>query len=367
MRKFYKIVLFNGIMIVVLFNINIFAGYIESIDTTDIHGFPHDSSFLVDFQWNIMGLKGPYFTYSPNGWFFNAFFNDINLAPDLNDSNVMKLSGRGHPISPKEFVSCVIRKADSTFEKINIINKLSDGRYVFQFGHNTFPNNRILANSNYDRRVLYRPNNLRITPVDTSFAVFNFQVGTIFNWEPPLDNDNHLLGYILCVTRTSIIDTTRPIYPSQCCSTHLLTNTNVFLPTNSPVPPDTSCFYNPNWGPQYFNVAAVYQEGVSDLSWPWGYFVPPVSTIEIKNNKTQAINRILVKDNKVFCIWSDNIAGNNASAKLTIYDLKGEQKAIFTMKSNNLVTLGRLSAGIYLIRAELSDRTVLTRPFMYTK
>jgi hypothetical protein len=80
-------------------------------------------------------------------------FDDIKIAY----TNIHGMIGSSEPIV---FTCFVIKKKDSTYSKIQILNKLADNRYVFKYGTNTIPNDSMLINADYDRSVRYKPNNV---------------------------------------------------------------------------------------------------------------------------------------------------------------------------------------------------------------
>jgi hypothetical protein len=60
-----------------------------------------------------------------------------------------------------------------------------------------------------------------------------------------------------------------------------------------------------------------------------------------------------------------------AIARFSVYNVIGQQMANFPQNGENNIYLstawGRVVPGLYLVKAELPDKTVLTRTFMFTR
>jgi hypothetical protein len=334
------------------------SDYVEGIDTTDVNGWARDSLFLINNSGVASGAFPIRGYYCETG--YCTSFDDINLAPNFNDTNVTKTFTFPWKLQISYYDgSFVVRRPDSTFEKIHFLQQLTGVRAVYQFGRNTVPNDRILAKPGYDRKLLYKPNNLSMKAVTSYLPTLGsccdsewIQTGANFSWDPPLDNDNHLLGYIVCIAKGAI-DTSKPIYPSQCYTGSLITSTSS----------DTGFNYNPNMA-QMYNVVAVYQEGLSDLRRGWGQASVTVSILhQIQDRKSFVSNPVNVRGHNLVCCG----LGSVARSTVTIFSCKGVEFAEFKMKSGSIVSLDHLPTGLYILRAELPDKTVLNQTFMFTR
>ena len=128
------------------------ADYVEGVDTTDANGFGLDSAFLMDNYWGITGQYILSYRFQFSTGYFNYSFDDIKMAPDSGYS--MWCSG---------MYPCVVKNnMSNAFSKIQILKQLMNKRYIYEFGTNTTPNNRMLEKANYDRSIRYKPNNFRI-------------------------------------------------------------------------------------------------------------------------------------------------------------------------------------------------------------
>jgi hypothetical protein len=194
---------FSMCFLAFLLTMNISAEYIEGIDTTDENGYGLDSGFkvtnaLISGQ-NIAKYGRPSrYTFGV----FNYSFDEIKIGADS--------AYFAHPssINVEDSFRCFVIKKniDSTYSKIQLISKLVGNRYAYRYGINTIPNNRLLENPDYDHSVKYKPNNFYYVASGPN----------LFSWEPPLQNDNHLLGYILYIQKKGVtIDTAAPINLSQ--------------------------------------------------------------------------------------------------------------------------------------------------------
>ena len=107
-----------------------------------------------------------------------------------------------------------MNRKNNTWSKIQIIGKTEDYRYVYKYGKNTTTDDKLLIDSGYDRSLKYKPNNLyNLAKIGPCGLYWCLQWDTLF-WEPPLQNNNHLTGYILFASKFWLgegIDTTEPI------------------------------------------------------------------------------------------------------------------------------------------------------------
>jgi hypothetical protein len=385
--KLLKMILSSALFLALFWPGHIYAGYIEGIDTTDANGYGLDSAFQVK---NI-SISGKYLAYyycnfyncSSLGNLYNYSFDEIKKAPD---SNLCQIPA--YKIALLNFnYSYVIKKADSSFSKFTILQKNNDGRYVFKFGSNTVPNNRLLEKSDYDRSILYKPNNFRRFSVMFSVLYPGIpntwglgQIATDFYWDAPLPNNNHLLGYALYFPkRAVVIDTSMPIDLAQWDSTPLITATyfrdgGVHMTYDS-ITHVTSVMFDSNLyhpGNDHYNLVAVYQEGRSDFLKGWSVEEVPVRTFKNPPGKKAPVqNSLIVKSGTVVTFQCRFSGDYSTPAALAIFTLKGERLASFNIPQTSTVfwtpSHTKVCKGLYIVKAEFPDHTILTQPFLFTK
>jgi hypothetical protein len=339
-----------------------FGGYVEGIDTTELSGYGLDSAFKVDTGGDVAptskssialyGMVAVTDIWGPSFWgLFGYSFDEINLAPPNGYS-------RDFP-RPASFTCFVIRKNDSTYCKAQIISKLAGNRFVYRFGTNTTPNDRILKMSDYDRSIRYKPNN---------FANHPTMYGDTFSWEPPIPNDNHFLGYIVYLSKQYIgfIDTSTPINLAQWDSIGYYTSTRVCGNCGLPAQVDLT-------SRKYYNLVADYTEGRSDFLKGWTYFQSdalqargtPSSPEDQKHNPLEIINV-----NGQVLISCNSLLPDRGSFTLSIYTVSGQCVAHFGNTASRVVWdphHQHLGPYLYIARSESPDHAVFTQPFMYTR
>ncbi|MBN1307588.1 MAG: fibronectin type III domain-containing protein [Chitinispirillaceae bacterium] len=250
----------------ILFFINsLNAEYVEGIDTTEGR-YGLDSMFFIDngcpkdFNGKILGYY--YFDQDACVGYYNYFFNEIKIAPEIyisslgpNDRHFCQLE-KWRPI----FFGCFVlkNKTENNYSKVKILEQLSDGRFIYRYGTNTTKNERVLVKQDFDQSVRYKVNNLH-NYADYSVRIddYNWCIDTL-SWDPPLPNNNHLLGYILYKSKSTMIDTTRPIDLAQWDSVAFF-DSNVTKVSYPELPRSVD----------YFNMVAVYEEGRSDFLDGW--------------------------------------------------------------------------------------------------
>jgi hypothetical protein len=329
---------------------NSFSGYIEGIDTTDENGYGLDSAFKIGS--GLSGQKLVCYTdheYGPTRNIFKYSFEEIQLAGDsLSLSSIITWQGPFGFSFPNHIYCFVIRK-DSCFSKVQVINRLGS-RYVYKYGTNTTPLNRIMQSSTYDRSVRYKPNNLCYL-----FDVHASHNNNIFAWEPPLSNDNHLQGYIIYVQKENIaIDTTTPINIAQWDSVGF-TDTTTIAFTYYPLG-------------EYYNIVAVYTEGKSDFLKGWSTITRPDKIISVPISiNSKNIPLIFKSLNGIFI----NLNLPQQPSLITIFDVSGKIITNLPNAANGHIlwntSLLRFPVGLYLLRAEFPDRSVITQPFTITR
>lgn len=344
----------------------VFADYIEGIDTTDVNGYGLDSAFkvtngLISGQniviYHMDGSMNGYFNYS---------FDDIKMAADtikyifVNGSTIA-IRGSTQQIQIGNYCFVIKKFKDSTYSKVQILNNLTNNRYVFKYGTNTSQNNRMLEKCPYDSSVRYKPNNF-----NNNYQYYCYYPNgaeylcgrNIASWEPPLPNNNHFLGYRYYMSKPGVnIDTTAPINMAQWDSVFFTTLTTFSGSTSG-----------------YFNLVAVYSEGESDFLQGWQKrtssgadgIISPAAPLD-KFHKNLEIK----KTSDGFFISFQTYQNKSGSASLSIYNVTGTKVAGFSNIKGNKVfwkTIGRnLAEGQYIVKLELPDKRVLGGKLVYSK
>jgi hypothetical protein len=331
------------------FSVNSYSEYIEGIDTTS--GSVLDSAFgitggsIASYRYYNLGQE----TYG----YLHCSYDDINMAPDTIRMNydVLKI----------ENIFVAKNEKTGTYAKVQIVEKLSDSRYVFKYGKNITPNDRMLVPSNYDRSIKYKPNNLynwrknKEAPNPTPDTL---------TWDPPLPNDNHIIGYILYATNSpgTTLDTSKPIDPTQWDSV-------AFYPSDRRKAELNSMRLHGC----YINLVALYEEGKSEFIDGWtmlnillvGVWQQP-STFTTQNKKisiTSVPNGCYIR---IPFFWSPT-----EPLSLSVFNPNGSLCARGSAVANKNVffntTDHAFSKGLYILRAEFPDRSVITQPFTITR
>ena len=329
-----------------------FSEYIEAIDTTDTNGFGIDSAFKIGIVGSNIHLTGHKLAcYSGKGFSstegaFKYNFDEINLAADSVSFSYWIDAGMNFSYPFNNYCFVIEKYRDSTFFKVLIINRLEDNRYVFKFGTNTTPRNRVLVESNYDRTVRYKPNNLFYLFEGNEFGGVNR-----FYWEPPLPNDNHLLGYIIYIQKKGVaIDTNTQINLAQWDSVGF-TDTITISYQNVPQG-------------EYFNIVAVYTEGKADFLKGWSRLVR-FSDIKKHNKYDLSNSSISIKYIGGYLYLALN--QHALPVQFDIFNATGKHIVFFNNKNDIRFRLNisqrDIPPGLYLLRAEFPDRSVITQPF----
>ncbi|NLD94405.1 MAG: hypothetical protein GX639_17250, partial [Fibrobacter sp.] len=187
-------------LLITLLVSSVSAEYIEGTDTTDAKGYCRDSSFSISNRGEIFGTQiAKYFHDGSNGY-FKYCFEEIKMIPAIH--KLTDIEERPFPIN----YCFAVKKKNGTYMKVQILKKLENGRYIYKYGNNSVPADRLLEKQDYDRSIKYKPNNL--------YFNYEYATKTTISWDPPLPNNNNLIGYILYTTHETI-DTTAPINTSQ--------------------------------------------------------------------------------------------------------------------------------------------------------
>jgi hypothetical protein len=366
LKRRMLVVNFVGIL---LFSISgVFADYIEGIDTTDVNGYGLDSAFKVT-NGLITGQNIViYHMDNDMDGYFDYSFNDIKLAAESircitgspNSTSSLCTENIPYQNQIKSFCFVVKKDTDSTYSKVQILNRLANNRYVFKYGTNTSPNNPGLEKASYDRTVRYKPNNFNNIFRYGCCGYPGDPVGVnSCSWNPPLSNNNHLLGYRYYKTKPGIfIDTTAPINLTQWDSLPLTTMTS-------------GAFVGEQAG--YINLVAVYAEGISDflkgwvkrIGFPDGAKPNAIQTEQLKNNLE------IKKTPSGFCITFQSSQQISGSSSLSIYNISGIKVAEFSNIQGNQVfwkTTGQnLAPGQYIVQVELPDKRIFCGGMVYSK
>jgi hypothetical protein len=351
----------NFVGILLLCASGIFADYIEGVDTTDVSGYGLDSAFQATNS-NITGQNIIVYNmdYDMNGY-FNYSFDDIKVVAESIrcitgfPSSTSSLCAEYIPYQNqiKSFCFVVKKNTDSTYSKVQILNRLANNRYVYKYGTNTSPNNPGMEKASYDRTVRYKPNNFNNIFRYGCCGYLGDPVGVNnCSWDPPLLNNNHLLGYRYYKTKPGIfIDTTAPINLTQWDS--------------------SASFVGEQEG--YINLVAVYAEGKSDFLKGWVKRIGfPDGAKPNANHPEQLKNNLEIKKtSNGFYITFQSSTQISGSSSLSIYNITGSKVAgFFGIKSNQVfwkITGQNLAQGQYIVRLELPDKRIVSGRMVYSK
>jgi hypothetical protein len=273
----------------------------------------------------------------PSGFgFFNYSYDEVNIAPDaysnLDRSWVLN--------------SCFViqRPIDSDYLKCSITEKLSDGRYVYRYDLSTTPNDRLLVGSNYDRSIKYKPNNFYHWKQYYNDSVF---------WDPPLSNNNHLLGYIIYkFSSFSSFDTSALPGISQWDSVTFTTGTRILVP---------------GWlKSAFYNIVAVYVKGRTDFLKGWLYVGDVVGIKPQKATGKNALPSTLIRSQVSFTGYLFTFPSLPLSAAL--FDPAGHLIANLAPTGDNRLywrpSSGAAARGMYLMQARMPNNRTIVQKFM---
>lgn len=334
-----------------------FADYIEGIDTTDANGYGLDSSFQVHSDYKYIGAPSAfgYYVFLGGEGYYNYSFDDIQIAPS-NFRHPRLMEGSGLNLIHNCFV--IKNKKDSTYSKCQVLQNITGNRYLFRYGTNTTPNDRMFVKFNYDRSIRYKPNNL--------FNIFrDYPRIDTTSWEAPLPSNNHLLGYIFYRTKSNaIIDTSAPIDSAQWESVGVIDSMHSTLCLT---PYDL--FQN-----RYINLVAVYTEGKSEFLKGWSLFYGGIVSTKQTSSSSNWSGKSKLKIKMVtggFFISLEPFRVATSYPSLSIYTMAGQRVAQFCSIMTNRIfwntSQRNLAEGLYLVRAELPDGSVINKPLMYER
>jgi hypothetical protein len=217
-----------------------FSEYVAGTDTTEINGYSHDSLFGIKYSTMYFKAGCGSVAYSDDDGCFGQAFDDIVKAPDS-----LTTTFKGF----RQGTTYVVKAG--IYWKICIIQKLSDGRYIYRFGKNITPGEALLTAHPLDPSTRFKPNNLQWS------AGYNIPTTTVYlKWERPLPGNNHLRGYLLYFSKVNAsIDTSKPVNMAQWDS--IVINDTV-----------TNTLSTVSRG-GYLNLVARYAEGKSEFLKGW--------------------------------------------------------------------------------------------------
>jgi hypothetical protein len=349
--KLFKLVLSSALFLALFWPVDIYATYIEGIDTTDVNGYGLDSAFRVSNGFiSGQNLASYWFWKGDASGYFNYSFEDIKTAPD---SSRRGLYGTMRGMVYYCFV--IKKNKDSTYSKVQLLSQISGNRFTYKYGTNTNPNDRLLEKSDYDITVRYKPNNL----FNNSSYCCPIAYDSLY-WDPPIPNNNHLLGYIFYRSKSNVvIDTAAPINPAQWDSIAFFTS--------------TKAYFLQILTPGYVNFVALYAEGKSDFLSGWTrsqYSADGIKQEPQINGKATSSIQVQKVSNGLAITYQPRSA-HAVPCVIAIYNINGRELAQFTDVTGNSVLWNPSSKGwsqgMYILRAELPDHTVLTQPFLFTK
>ena len=313
------------------------AEYVEGIDTTDVDGYGLDSIFQIKnsrINETDKSLQIIYYCIEGDIGYFHYSFDDLTMAP-----LAVKKNRTPDKYLSSFFSYCVIVQAlDSTWVKIKVVEECEENRFIFKWGRNTSPNKAYLVDDEYDRSGLFKPNNLHMWyNYDLGEGTNGVNANDTISWEPPLPNDNHLIGYIFYLERRrGTIDTTAPINLSQWDLT-FVSDSVCKIPCEQ-------------WSNRYFNLVAIYQEGRSDFLEGWTCNFNPAFNIDTTE---QPPNRYAHKKNA----FNGLFISEYRTADISVFNILGRQ-----VRYINEAKMGSAD-GRYILKTKFPDRSVVTQPF----
>jgi hypothetical protein len=323
-----------------------FCAYIEGIDSTDVNGNCSDPSFRIVNNVLVVDTSSSSNTaifedrhYAGRGGYFPFTFDEIKKAPDTLRTNYLA--------TPYITSSFVVRTKDGFYTKIAVVRKNSNGNYIYRFGRNTLPNNLLFAETNYDRRIRYKPNNLYYADANESFHFMRF------TWEPPLANDNHLTGYKVYASKSGAIDTSKPVDLAQWDSVGYTVTNNFSTPM--------MC--------GYINLVAIYREGNSDFLKGW-YFIEPAPgvsnpfPVEASNDLSFTLLR---KKNSDYYWNRASFPPGTLPQSATLYSTSGRLVSRVPIGVNAGIFDQSISPGMYLLAVLLNDNRTVTQQIIFTQ
>lgn len=319
------------------------AEYTEGVDTTYFNGNGLDYAFRVGdtsiYADNKLAIF--HFEYVDYTWyFFNYSFDEIKKVPlSAPASKWVNEYVCETPLNK----SFVVNRGNNTYAKIEIINQIPSGEYVFKYGLNDEPSNSLLAPHDYNKDSLYKPNNMIFNITDHTQQTKPF-AGDI-EWDSPLENNNELIGYtIYKVGIETNIDTSLEIDLNNWELEEFTTGNDIW--NSSPSGFERNV---------YWNIVAVYKNINDDTLYSeplkgWTLFPDWVcQTNSDLSNKNGRNVKITIVNNQ---IRFNNLSGSTYQ-NLNLYDLSGRKIVSITNNNkNDYISLNQgFSTGVYAIEA----------------
>jgi hypothetical protein len=344
--------IFCSMSCIIFLIVTVHAEYFEGIDTTDSDGFGLDSSFGISPRTGLLNgndLIGYSSVEINTNGYIDCSFDDLKLVPD----------------TIREIGGCNINstfilrdKKDSSYVKLKLLKKIEGVRYVYKYGKNTIPNNKMLIDSNYDRSVKYKPNNVYNR---TSWIILGIECADSLYWEPPLQNNNHLIGYILYASKSkggAGIDTAQPIDTTQWDSVAFYSSTAIKAKLDIG-----------RVNGSYINMVAVYEEGKSDFldGWTW------LNVVTVNGTQPEHGIAPLQKKLSIYTVPGGVFISlpylpSSEPFSVSLFNPNGSlHSRISGIKGNKVFLENDFSTGLYLLRAEFPGRSAITQPFTITR
>lgn len=339
------------ISVLFIYTMSLYADYVEKIDTTDVNGYGLDSTFRV-YSNGLSGQIQAIYDFDEDWcWgYFNYSFDQIRMAPDttINYQNFYS----------KDMVShCFVVKDtnNETYSKIKILSRLNGNQYIYKYGTNTTPNNRMLFNQ-INPQVRYNVNNLFFSgfPYHMNTNPDSVHTKTLF-WDPPLIISIKPVRYIVYFSKiTETIDTTKPFNPAQWDS--------ISIPASfSNKAFDTFMSF------RYFNIVTVYADGSRsdflDGSTLCSYSIVDAKHLSFFHRNLSASNLTIRNSNNGWCISIPQLKKQNGSyIELITSDGRIISSHIPITGTTTILNASQwnISNGNFIVRAVLQDGKCFT-------
>jgi hypothetical protein len=249
----------------------------------------------------------------------------------------------------------IVKSKDSTYSKIQLQKQISGNQYIYRYGKNTTPNDRLLIRPDYDKNYRFKPRNVWNHLVDN-----DLQLDTLC-WEEPQANNNHLIGYIFYYSKIgAVIDTTLPVNLSQWDTVVL----------NDSMTQSTSLNNYIDYYGRYYNLVANYSEGKSDFLNGWTKFGPAliVDVAPRVSPSTHPLRRDL-EITRTGNGYFFELPNRGLVSAIAIFNPAGIVVARFSGIKENRVfwQTGSVPVGMYLIRAEYTDGGTVARSIVVSR
>lgn len=339
---FYNKNVIKVIAIIAMFAFHQASGeYIEGIDTTDADGYGLDSIFQITIspfdktkylvEKTDKSLQIIFYFQETDEGYYHYSFDDLRMAP-------VSVKPNNCPIIVTPLSYCfIIQTKDHIYAKIKVIKETDANRFIFRWGMNITPDDNRFIPDEYDRTIYYKPNSLHM------WYNYDLERNDSISWEPPLDNDNQLIGYIFYLAKEhESIDTTAPIDVRQWDST-FVGDSICKIPCNQ-------------WPFQYYNIIAVYREGRSDFLEGWTCNAIPAESIDTLPKRAGKSSYHIKSVNGLFISESVN-------TDFSVFNMLGRR--IGKVPDSRIFNSCQMGApkGRYILKVEFPDHRTVTRHF----